>query len=154
MNYVVLVGNLTSDPKLSYTETTQTAVGSFRLAVTRATKDGGTDFIQCKVFGRQAETLHQYKSKGDEIAVHGRIETGSYKNRDGVTVYTTDVVCDRIEYTRGSKGEHSAQIEDPRSKAKNEESTFEPSKGFEAQTKIDWDDLPDSFEQAEDDIPF
>lgn len=147
MNTVILIGNLTADPKLSYTANTNTAVASFRIAVTRPTKDGGADFIPCKVFGRQAETLEQYKKKGDEIAVHGRIETGSYKGKDDKMVYTTEVICDRIEYTRGSKGDSSHSDT-------GEERKFKPVTEMKEQTKIDWDDLPDSFEQAEDDIPF
>lgn len=150
MNNVILIGNLTADPKLSYTANTNTAVASFRLAVSRPTKDGGADFIPCKVFGRQAETLEQYKKKGDEVAVHGRIETGSYKDKDDRTVYTTEVICDRVEYTRGSKGDATTRSDDEPS----EEKKLKPAKEMREQTKIDWDDLPDSFEQAEDDIPF
>ena len=150
MNTVILIGNLTSDPKLSYTANSNTAVASFRLAVSRPTKDGGADFITCKVFGRQAETLEQYKKKGDEVAIHGRIETGSYKDKDDRTVYTTEVICDRVEYTRGSKGDATTRSDDEPS----EEKKLKPAKEMREQTKIDWDDLPDSFEQAEDDIPF
>lgn len=139
MNKVVLIGRLTSDPRLSYTPTTQTAVASFRLAVNRDSKDGGTDFIQCKVFGRQAENLQTYKGKGDEVAIDGRIETGSYKNKEGTTVYTTEVVCNRIEYTHGSRnGEYSESAD----------------KQYEEKGIVPNDELPDSFESAEDDIPF
>lgn len=139
MNSVTLIGRLTSDPKVSYTPS-ETAVASFRLAVNRETKDGGADFIQCKVFGKQAENLEKWKHKGDEIAVQGRIETGSYKNRDGVNIPTFEVICSRVEYTHGSKG------------------------GGESHQKTDYDEprnstvpqeqLPDSFSQALDDIPF
>lgn len=133
MNKVILIGRLTADPSLSYTSGTNTAVASFRLAVGRDTKEGGADFIQCKVFGKQAENLQQYKHKGDEVAVEGRIETGSYKNREGVTVYTTEVICNRVEYTHGSKGE----------------SHDEPRNGREPQEQ-----MTDSFEQLDEDLPF
>lgn len=139
MNKVVLIGRLTSDPRLSYTPTTQTAVASFRLAVNRDSKDGGADFIQCKVFGKQAENLQTYKGKGDEVAIDGRIETGSYKNKEGATIYTTEVVCNRIEYTHGSRsGEYSESA----------------GKRYEEKSNLSGDELPDSFESAEDDIPF
>lgn len=108
--------------------------------MSRESKDGGADFIQCKVFGKQAENLQTYKHKGDEIAVEGRIETGSYKKKDGTTVYTTEVVCNRIEYTHGSKGESAPKEEskytDPSVKQMVEE------------------ELPDSFDQLEEDLPF
>lgn len=112
-------------------------MASFRLAVPRPFSKDDTDFISCKAFGKTADFLENYKHQGDEIAVIGRIETGSYKNREGNTVYTTDVICDRVESTYGAKGGNSHQTEDePRnSRVPNEE-------------------LPDSFEQAEDDIPF
>ena len=140
MNHVTLIGRLTSDPSLSYTPNTQTAIASFRLAVSRESKDGGADFIQCKVFGKQAENLQQYKGKGDEIAVEGRIETGSYEKRDGTKVYTTEVICNRIEYTHGSKGESA-----PREESKYTEPSVKQM--VEAE-------LPDSFEALEEDIPF
>lgn len=135
MNSVILIGRLTSDPSLSYTAGTNTAVASFRLAVNRDTKDGGTDFIQCKVFGAQADNLQKWKHKGDEVAVIGRIETGSYTKKDGTKVYTTEVVCNRVEYTHGSK--HNAEPEE-----RPELRTFEEG------------ELPDTFAQLDDDIPF
>ncbi len=147
MNIVTLIGRLTADPTVSYTPNTQTAVAAFRLAVSRETKEGGADFISCKVFGRQAETLQQYKHKGDEIAVHGRIETGSYKNKDEVTIPTFEVVCNRIEYTHGSKAGEETTQSVPKKQFGN--SFTKPS----IKDMID-QDLPDSFEAAEEDLPF
>ena len=89
MNSVVLIGRLARDPELSYTPNTQTAVTRFTLAVDRPRRQGedqGADFIRITVFGRQAETCDRYLSKGRQAAVLGRIQTGSYKNREGVTV--------------------------------------------------------------------
>lgn len=148
MNHVVLIGRLAADPTVSYTPNTQTAVAAFRLAVSRETKDGGADFIPCKVFGRQAETLQQYKHKGDEIAVHGRIETGSYPNKNGETVYTTEVICNRIEYTHGSKGSDEPKQGAPNKKQYGNSFTEPSVKGMGDM------ELPDSFEQAEEDLPF
>ena len=101
MNSVVLIGRLARDPELSYTPNTQTAVCKFTLAVDRPRRQGedqGADFLRITVFGKQAETCDRYLSKGRQAAVHGRIETGSYKNREGVTVYTTDIIADRVEF--------------------------------------------------------
>lgn len=147
MNHVILIGRLAADPTVSYTSNTQTAVAAFRLAVSRDSKDGGADFISCKAFGKQAENLQQYKGKGDEIAVMGRIETGSYEKQDGTKVYTTEVVCNRIEYTHGSKSGEEPNQSAPKKQYGN--SFNEPS----IKQMVD-EELPDSFAAAEDDLPF
>lgn len=131
MNVVMLIGNLTADPKVTYTQN-NLAVASFRLAVQRIGKNEGADFINCKAFGVTAENLAKYKHKGDEIAIRGRISTDSYKNKEDKMVYTTEVIADSVEYTRGSSRSDAQRAETP-SMA---------------------DDIPDSFSQAEDDIPF
>lgn len=141
MNSVTLIGRLTSDPSLSYTPNTQTAVASFRLAVSRESKDGGADFIQCKVFGKQAENLNQYKHKGDEIAVQGRIQAETYEKRDGTKGHNVEVICNRIEYTHGSKGGESAPREESKYTDPSVKSMVEQ-------------ELPDSFEALEEDLPF
>lgn len=97
MNRVELIGRLTRDPELSYTPNTQTAVASMTIAVDRPKKNGesqGADFIRIKAFGKVAENVHKYMVKGRMISVCGRIQTGSYKNKEGQTVYTTEVVAD------------------------------------------------------------
>ncbi len=107
MNSVVLIGRLARDPELSYTPSTQTAVCHFTLAVDRPRRNGedrGADFLRITVFGRQAENCDRYLAKGRQAAVHGRIETGSYKNREGVTVYTTDIIADNVEFLGSSQG--------------------------------------------------
>jgi len=110
MNSVILVARLARDPELSYTPNTQTAVCRFTVAVDRPRRDGenqGADFIRITVWGRQAETCDRYLAKGRQVAVHGRIQTGSYKDRNGETVYTTDVVADRVEFLGSAGGENS-----------------------------------------------
>lgn len=110
MNSVILIGRLSRDPELSYTPNTNTAVGRFTIAVDRPKRDGedqGADFIRITVWGRQAETCDRYLAKGRQVAVHGRIQTGSYKDRNGETVYTTDVVADRVEFLGSAGGENS-----------------------------------------------
>ena len=101
MNSVVLIGRLARDPELSYTANTQTAVCHFTIAVSRPRRNGedqGADFLRVTVFGRQAENCDRYLAKGRQCAVHGRIETGSYKNREGVTVNTVDIIADNVEF--------------------------------------------------------
>lgn len=110
MNSVILTGRLPRDPELSYTPNTQTAYCKFTLAVDRM-KDGA-DFIRIVVWGKQAENCNQYLSKGSMCGVDGRIETGSYKDRDGKTVYTTDVIAERVEFL-DSKPKEKAPTEAP-----------------------------------------
>ena len=101
MNSVVLIGRLTRDPELRYTAGTQMAVATFTLAIDRPVRAGGerqTDFPRVTVFGKQAENCEKFLAKGRLVGVQGRLQTGSYTNKDGATVYTTDVVADRVEF--------------------------------------------------------
>ena len=101
MNNVILIGRLTRDPEIRYTANTQMAVATLTIAVDRPAKAGEerkADFPRITVFGRQAENCEKYISKGSRIAVQGRIQTGQYKDKDGKTVYTTDVIADRVEF--------------------------------------------------------
>ena len=110
MNTCILIGRLCANPELSYTPNTQTACCRFTLAVDRPRRDGedqGADFIRITVWGKQGENCDRYLSKGRQCAVMGRIQTGSYKNRDGETIYTTDVVADRVEFLGGAGGDNS-----------------------------------------------
>jgi single-strand DNA-binding protein len=90
MNSVILMGRLTADPEIRNTDST--TVGSYTLAVDRIGKDKGADFIRCKAFGKSADFAEKYLKKGLKIAVEGRISTGSYTNKEGQKVYTTDVI--------------------------------------------------------------
>ena len=101
MNKVVLMGRLTRDPEVRYTAGTQMAVCTFTVAIDRPVRAGAekqTDFPRVTVFGKQAENCERFLAKGRLVGVQGRIQTGSYTNRDGATVYTTDVVADRVEF--------------------------------------------------------
>lgn len=103
MNKVILMGRLTRDPDIrSANGETVTTVARFTLAVDRrfGRKEGeqNADFIGCVAFGRTAEFAERYLRQGIKVAVTGRIQTGSYTNRDGQKVYTTDVVLDDIEF--------------------------------------------------------
>ena len=104
MNSVELIGRLTRDPETRYTSA-QTAVCNFTLAIDRPVKDGEkqADFPRVIVFGKQAENCEKYLKKGRLVGVQGRIQTGSYKNKQGDTIYTTDVVANRIEFLEWSE---------------------------------------------------
>ena len=103
MNKVILMGRLTRDPDVRYSNGEQaTAVARFTLAVDRrvARRDGEqtADFIGCVAFGRTAEFVEKYFRQGMRMVISGRIQTGSYTNRDGQKVYTTDVVVEEVEF--------------------------------------------------------
>ena len=101
MNSVVLIGRLTRDPEIRYVSESQMAVATFTGAIDRPVRSGQekkTDFPRVTVFGRQAENCERFLAKGRLVGVQGRIQTGSYTNKDGATVYTTDVVADRVEF--------------------------------------------------------
>ena len=103
MNKVILMGRLTRDPEVRYSQgDASTAVARFTLAVDRRFKRDGdeqtADFINCVAFGRTGEFLERYGRKGTKFVVEGRIQTGSYTNKDGQRVYTTDVVVEQVEF--------------------------------------------------------
>lgn len=112
MNVVVLVGRLARDPELRYTNS-QMPVCTTTLAVDRqvsrdraAEGQQTADFIRITLFGKQAETFQRYLTKGRQVAIEGRIQTGSYKNQNGDTVYTTDVVVNRFDFI-GSRNDNN-----------------------------------------------
>lgn len=104
MNKVILMGRLTRDPDIRYTQGEEPmCVANYTLAVDRRTKKNETDFITCKAFGKTGEFAEKYLSKGTKIAVVGRIQTGSYTNKEGKTVYTTDVIVEEHEFAESKK---------------------------------------------------
>lgn len=102
MNKVILMGRLTRDPEVRQTNSGEPiTIARYSLAVDRRYKRDGeeqADFINCVVFGRGAEFAEKYLHKGSKIALSGRIQTGSYTNKDGQKVYTTDVVVEEQEF--------------------------------------------------------
>lgn len=110
------MGRLTRDPEVRYTQgENSTAVAKFILAVDRKFKRPGeadADFINCVSFGKTAEFAEKYFKQGTKIAVTGRIQTGSYTNKDGQKVYTTDVVIEEQEFAE-SKGSHDVSSSRP-----------------------------------------
>ena len=102
MNKVILMGRLTRDPEVRYSAGENAlAIARYTLAVDRRFRRDGeasADFINCVAFGRQGEFAEKYMKQGTKIVISGRIQTGSYTNRDGVKVYTTDVVVEECEF--------------------------------------------------------
>lgn len=105
MNITILIGRIATDLELK-----RTANGApfmtFNLAVSRPKKEDGTqdaDFIRCKAFGKTAELINQYQHKGNRLGVVGTIQTGSYQNQQGQTVYTTDILVNRCEFLESKK---------------------------------------------------
>lgn len=132
MNNVMLIGRLVKDPVIKYSSgQTQTAVGTFTLAVDEGYGENKkTNFIRCVTFGKTAENCEKFIHKGSQVAVNGRIQTGSYKDKDDKMVYTTDVIAAVVEFLGGKNNQT--------------ESSNAPD-----------EDIPEGFEQmTTDDIPF
>ena len=114
MNKVIEIGRLVKDPDIRYSQgANTTCVARYTLAVDRKFKQEGqptADFINCIAFGKLGEFAEKYLHKGVKIAVTGRIQTGSYKNKDGNTVYTTDVVVEEQEFCE-SKSQSNSQTQ-------------------------------------------
>ena len=124
MNKVILMGRLTKDPEIRYSQGENAmAIARYTLAVdrrkSRENQEGQTaDFISCVAFGRSGEYAEKYLKKGVKIAITGRIQTGSYTNKEGQKVYTTDVLADRVEFldrgdnARGGAPEKNSEPDD------------------------------------------
>ena len=113
MNKVILMGRLTRDPEVRYgAGENSTAVARYTIAVDRRFKRDGeqnTDFIGCVAFGRNAEFAEKYLRQGTKIVLIGRIQTGSYTNRDGQKVYTTDIVVEEQEFAESKAAGNGGQ---------------------------------------------
>lgn len=138
MNNVCLIGRITRDPEVRYSQS-GTAVCRFSIAIDRGKdKDGndlGADFPNCIAFGKTAENIGKYFSKGRKIGITGRLQTGSYE-KDGVKHYTTDVVVDRFDFCDSGNGNGSSGFTQPSGAANNS-------------------GIPEGFELVdEEDIPF
>ena len=136
MNKVILIGRVVRDADIRYSQgESSTCIARYTLAVDRKFKQEGqptADFMNCIAFGKLGEFAEKYIHKGIKIAVTGRIQTGSYKNKDGNTVYTTDVVVEEQEFCE-SKSQSSSQ---PQPTQSNDNS---------------WMNIPDG---VEDSLPF
>ena len=130
MNKVILMGRLTRDPEVRYSSGAegQMAIARYTIAVDRRGRRNGNgdeqtaDFIGCVAFGRQGEFADKYLKKGTKVAITGRIQTGSYTNKDGQKVYTTDVVVEEQEFaeSKNAAGDNAGFVPAPRQEARNE----------------------------------
>ena len=114
MNKVILMGRLTRDPEVRYSQgATATAIARFSIAVDRRFKRDGepdADFINCVIWGKQAENLCKYCTKGSQIGVQGRIQTRNYQNNEGKTVYVTEVNANNITFLSSKGNTNSAPV--------------------------------------------
>ena len=110
MNKVILVGRLTKDPEIYYSKgENATAITRYNIAVDRKIRrdrEPANDFISCVLFGRSAEFAQKYFRKGMRIAISGRIQTGSYINKDGVKIHTTEIVIEEQEFAQSKAENH------------------------------------------------
>lgn len=109
MNTVQLLGRMVKDPDINVTS--NTTVAKFTLAVNRF-KKGEADFINCVAFGKTAENIANFFFKGNQIAVKGRIQTGSYDAQDGTKRYTTDVVVEGFDFIDGNKKDNNTSSDE------------------------------------------
>ena len=141
MNKTILMGRLTRDPEVRYTQgDNASAVARFSLAVDRRFKKDGdqtADFINCVAFGKTGEFIEKYGHKGTKFVVEGRIQTGSYTNKDGQKVYTTDVVVEQVEFAE--------------SKASADDNTTNNTVNSNAPTNTSFMDIPDGIDEE---LPF
>ena len=170
MNKVVLIGRLARDPEMR-TSGNGTAVTRFTVAVSRpynpnANGQAATDFIGCVAFRRQAETIAKYCTKGSQVAVDGRIQTGSYDGADGQRHYTTDIVADNVTFL-GSRGASDSTYEQPNNYSNQSYSAPsysqpQPGPSFSEPNPVETTDISedpfkdfgDEIALSDDDLPF
>ena len=124
MNKAILMGRLTRDPNVRYTQGAEsTCVARYTLAVDRRVKQEGqqsADFISCVAFGRNGEFAEKYLKQGSKIVVTEHIQTGSYTNRDGNKVYTTDIVIEEQEFAESKAAAERNQQQEPQPQPQTE----------------------------------
>lgn len=109
MNSVALTGRMARDPEVRYTDG-GVSIARFTVAVNRRKREDPADFISCIAFGKTAELIEKYFHKGMRIGLNGRIQTGSYENKEGRKVYTTDIIAEAVEFL-DNKSDGNAQTE-------------------------------------------
>ncbi len=157
MNKVFLVGRLTRDPDLRY-GANNNAVMRTSIAVDRtfANQNGEreADFINITAFGNRAETMKKYLTKGSQIAVSGRIQTGSYDDKDGKRVYTTDVIIDEFQFL-DSKGSRNLESNESTSDSSVTPYDFSDNNSSSSESDVDpFKDFGDKIEIDDSDLPF
>lgn len=152
MNKVLLIGRLTRDPEVRYTQGQQaTSIARYTLAVDRRYKKEGdqqtADFISCVAFGKLGEFAEKYLRKGIKICVTGRIQTGSYTNRDGQKVYTTEVVVEEQEFVESKAAAGNASA----GNSSNAASSSKPSPAPSPAPEDTFMNIPDDLDEE---LPF
>lgn len=122
MNKVILTGRITKDLEMKYTTTNNTAVVTFNLAVRKTKTDA--DFVQIVAYGKTAELLCQYCKKGSSICIVGHIRTRNYEDKDGKTVYVTEIIADEIEFGSYNKEQNNPQLNDNQETINDEDLPF------------------------------
>ncbi len=152
INRVVLVGRLTKDPELRYTSS-NIPVSKFTLAVNRTfagpSGEREADFIQCVVWRKQAENLAKFVRKGSLIGVEGRIQTGSYDDKDGIRKYTTEVIGDSVQFL-----EPKSQQQDNSGYNDNYRQDYPQNNSYKNNNNNTKKESTPTIDVAEDDLPF
>lgn len=144
LNTVILIGRLTAAPIVRYNN--ELAIARFNLAIdrqkTKTNQDPGADFPSIVCFGKTAELVEKYLGKGRKVAVQGRIQTGSYEDKDGKKVYTTDVIADRVEFLDRAGEEEPTPSRGAENKSKNMKPAEDDFAQIEGFSKLSEDDIP------------
>lgn len=158
MNKVHLMGRLTRDPEIRYTQgERQTAIARYTLAVDRRYKKDGeqtADFISCVCFGKLAEHAEKYYHKGIKIVISGRIQTGSYDHKDGHKVYTTDVVVEEQEFAESKSASEGYQQQNSGITPEPHNTTQAAHNGYRQQNLTDADGFMSVPDDIGDELPF
>lgn len=152
MNTVQLLGRIARDIEVRYTQS-GTAVARFSVAVDRPTKDGQertADFPSVVAFGKTAETIEKYFAKGARIGITGRLQTGSYKDKDGRTVYTTDVVVTGFDFCESRSG----GMKEPTKPEQTHREGVQESMSSYSYRKSKREQAAVSFDEIDENVPF
>ena len=160
MNKVHLMGRLTRDPEIRYTQGEKPmAIARYTLAVDRRYKRDGeqaADFISCVAFGKMAEHAEKYYHKGIKIVVSGRIQTGSYDHKDGYKVYTTDVVIEEQEFAESKSAPDGFQPQNNTGFAPEtqQQTQQQAQQGYHQQSLTDADGFMNIPDDIDEELPF
>lgn len=151
MNKTILIGNISTDIQLRYTQSNM-AVATFNLAINRTKREDGTqlaDFINIVVWGKQAENIQKYLSKGSKLAIDGRIQTRSYDAQDGTKRYVTEIVAENVQFLDSKK---DGQASESQTVTQTQNTVTQQSDPFEEFGKqVALDDYPNMYD---DGLPF
>lgn len=150
MNKVVLIGNISTDIQLRYTQSNM-AVATFNLALNRPKKQDGTqeaDFPNIVVWGKQAENINKYLKKGSKLALEGRIQTRNYDDQNGNKRYVTEVVAENVQFLDSKK---DGQANEVQNESQNNQQIPQTDPYVDMGRQVSMDDYPNI---SDDDLPF